>query len=349
LIIAARRYNLSAKGKALMKNSEFLIPLRMAARRGLRPGSAAAYSAAFLCVAAATLARLAIDLIAPNAVPFATFFPAVLIATMIGGMAAGIVAMVLSAAAAWWAFIPPRFTWDGLTPTQVVNLCLFFLASAVIIWIAGQYRKVVRRLDEEENYRQVVVDELGHRVKNKLATIYAILRHELRGHNEIWHSVSGRLRALSAADDFLVKSDGNGVDLRHILEMEMEPYGSSRISLQGEPVLLFAKLPTVLALVFHELATNAAKYGALSVAGGRLAISWRTVGDEIAVEWAETGGPEVTVPSRRSFGSNLIERSLGGFGGAAKLEFERSGVICRMTLPKQRPPVAPARAEARVA
>ncbi len=333
-----------------MQRPEFSDKMRAVVRRGLRPGSPAAIAAAVLCVAAATLARLAIDLIAPDAVPFATFFPAILVATITGGIAAGIIATALSAAVAWWTFVPPRFSWDSVTPTHAVNIVLFFLASAAIIWVAGKYRELVRRLDEEEHYRQVVVDELGHRVKNKLATIYAILRHELRGHGEIWHSVSGRLRALSAADDFLVKSDGKGVDLRQILEMEMEPYDSSRISLHGDPVPLFAKLPTVLALVFHELATNAAKYGALSAPGGRLAISWRSASEQTEIEWVESGGPEVSTPSRRSFGSNLIERSLGGFGGSAKIEFARSGVICRMTLPKQSAPAASAaRSDARVA
>lgn len=331
-----------------MQRPEFTNAMRTVARRGLRPASPAAFAVAVLCVAAAALARLAIDLIAPDAVPFATFFPAILIATMAAGTAAGIFAMALSAAMAWWSFVPPRFSWDGVTSTQLVNITLFFLASAAIIWIAGQYRKMVRRLDEEEHYRQVVVDELGHRVKNKLATIYAILRHELRGHDEIWHSVSGRLRALSAADDFLVKADGKGVDLRTILEMELEPYDSSRISLHGDTVLLFAKMPTVLALIFHELATNAAKYGALSAPGGRLAISWRTAAEQTEIEWVETGGPEVTIPTRRSFGSNLIERSLGGFGGTAIIEFARTGVICRMTVPKQSAP-AGANAQAKVA
>ncbi len=319
------------------------------ASRGLRPGSPAALSVAILCVAAAALLRLAIDLIAPNSAAFATFYPAVLVATLMGGVSAGVAAILLSVAVGWWAFIEPQFQWFPLPPPDIARLSLFVASAGLIVWIAERYRQVVRRLDQEEHYRQVVVDELGHRVKNKLATIYAILRHELRGHDAIWHSVSGRLRALSAADDFLVKADGKGVDLRRILEMEMEPYDSSRISLQGEPVLLSAKLPTVLALVFHELATNAAKYGALSEPGGRLTISWQIVGDEIAVEWVETGGPEVNVPTRRGFGSNLIERSLGGFGGSAKLEFASGGLICRMTLPKQNAPDMPARSETNVA
>jgi hypothetical protein len=258
-----------------MNTPEFTDQPRQVMRRGLRSASPAAFAFAFLCVAAAAAVRLVIDLVAPNAVPFATFFPAILFATMVGGAAAGSLALVLSAIISTWIFVAPRFVWAPLTTDNLISLCLFAFASATIIWIAHRYRVAMHKLAEEENYRKVVVDELGHRVKNKLATIYAILRHELRGHKEVWESVSGRLRALSAADDFLVKSDGNGIDLRQILEMELEPYGSARIALNGEPVLLFAKVPTVLALVFHELATNAAKYGALSSPTGQLAISWR--------------------------------------------------------------------------
>ena len=92
--------------------------------------------------------------------------------------------------------------------------------------------------------------------------------------------------------------------------------------------------------MFHELATNAAKYGALSAQTGRLTISWRASGDQIALEWVESDGPAVSEPSRRSFGSNLIERSLDSFGASAKLEFAPKGVICRMLLPKQNAPDA---------
>jgi len=186
-----------------------------------------------------------------------------------------------------------------------------------------------------------VVDELGHRVKNKLATIHAILRHELRGHDQIWDSVAGRLRALSVADDFLVSSDEGAVDLKQILTMELGPYGAANVAMRGEAIRLFAKLPAVLALVFHELATNAAKYGALSTPDGRLDISWGQAGDNVVVEWVESGGPPVSSPSRRGFGSNLIERSLEGFGGSAKIDFTPGGVVCRIRFPRSKAPDAP--------
>lgn len=308
--------------------------LHTMARQGLRPGSLPAYGFAVACVLVATAVRMAIDLIAPGAVPFATFFPAALIATLVGGLAAGIAAAVLGGAVSLYLFMPPRYQWALASTDSYTSIGLYLLAAALIVWIAYQYRAVLRRLDEEEEYRKVVVDELGHRIKNKLATIHAILRHELRGHGDIWESVSGRLRALSTADDFIVEADGQGVDLRRILEMELEPYGKERVTMLGEPLPVYSKLPSIMALMFHELATNSAKYGALSSADGRVDVSWTKVDGSVSIVWAESGGPKVSPPSKRSFGSNLIERSLDGFGGKAKIEYPETGVICRIALPK---------------
>jgi two-component sensor histidine kinase len=327
---------------------ELATRLHAVRRGGLRPGSPAALSASVLLVAVATLLRFAIDILVPNAVPFATYFPAVLIATLVGGVSAGLLAMVLGAVISYWMFMAPHFSVTPLTAEVWVNLGLYAFASLTIVWIAGQYRRVVRKLDEEEHYRQVVVDELGHRVKNKLATIHAILRHELHGHAAIWESVAGRLRALSVADDFLVSSSEGAVDLKQILTMELGPYGAANVTMRGEAIRLFAKLPAVLALVFHELATNAAKYGALSAPGGKLDISWVQSGGDIVIEWTESDGPLVTTPSRRGFGSNLIERSLDGFGGSATIDFAPAGVVCRIRIPRPEIPDA-AVVESRVA
>jgi len=304
------------------------------ARRGLRPGSPAAFGFALVCVSVATLLRLAIDLVAPAAVPFATYFPAILIATLVAGTAAGLVTMALGALIAWYVFVPPRFSMSSLRAEDMVSLGLFFLAALAIVWIADRYRALLRRLDEEEAYRKVVVEELGHRVKNKLATVYAILRHELRGHRDVWESAAGRLRALSAADDFLVAGDGEGVRLEQIIDLELAPYGSASVNKRGAPLTLSGKLPSVLSLIVHELATNAAKYGALSAPNGVIDISWAQDGDDIVVDWRERDGPPVTAPTKRSFGTNLIERSLGAFQGTAKVEFAAGGVVCRMRFPK---------------
>lgn len=302
-------------------------------RRGPRPGSLEAYGLALACVLAATLLRLLIDIVSPDAVPFATFFPALLIATLAGGSAAGVLATVLGAFVSWWLFIEPRFAWTLASKDHLVSVLLYLFAGALIVWTANQYRLVVARVDEEEHYRRIVVDEIGHRMKNKLATVYAILRHELRGEPDIWDSVSGRLQALSSADDILSRDGGEGISLHQILAMEVAPFGDDRLVIDGPQIDLFGKLPTVVALLFHELATNAAKYGALSIDGGRVRASLRQTGDTIEIVWSESGGPPVAPPSRRSFGSNLIERSLDSFGGSARLDFAPMGLACRIVLP----------------
>lgn len=302
-------------------------------RRGPRPGSFEAYGIAIACVLAATLIRQLIDLAAPNSLYFGIFIPALLIASLVGGMAAGAVATVLGAVVAWWMFIEPRFAFTIASKNHVIAVAMYLFAGALIVWTADQYRALLARIDEEEKYRRIVVDELSHRVKNKLATIYAVLRHELRGQPDVWDSVSGRLQALSAADDFIGRDDEGGVELTMLLSMEVEPFGAERFTRTGPPVRLFGKLPTVLALVFHELTTNAAKYGALLHPRGHVRIVWQKVGDTFEIVWTESGGPAVRTPTRRSFGSNLIERSLDNFGGEARLEFAPSGVVCRIRLP----------------
>jgi two-component sensor histidine kinase len=297
-------------------------------RFGLRPGSLASYLFVMACVAAATLIMAAVDIIRPDTLTHATYYPAILLATLIGGAWAGLLALTLGGIIAWWFFEPLYF---GLLATEHTDLALYLGSSLVIVWAAEKYRRVVRKLDEEEHYRRLVVDELGHRLKNKLANVYAILGYELKDHPEIWAKVDGRLRALAVTDDFVANSDRQSARIDDILNAELAPYSISRVTLVGEPIPLPSKLAVTLALIFHELATNAAKYGALSTRSGRLHISWFKVGSQMTVEWVESGGPPTTTPFRDGFGKRLLERGLDPFHGKVEPQFGPDGLVSKIT------------------
>ena len=228
----------------------------------------------------------------------ARWYPAVMAATLIGGWQAGILAQVAGGVVAWLYFdpslMPPTQSFDE----QVVAFSLYGLSSGFIIWASEQYRHVVRRLDEEQHYRRLVVDELRHRLRNKLAVVQAVLGHELRAHAKI----TERLKALARADELLLQQDHEMVGLHELLRVELSLYGNACVALKGQPVELPAKVAAALTLVFHELATNAAKYGAFKLPEGRVSIGWQLESSSLRVEWSEGGGPPVTAPKRSGFG-----------------------------------------------
>lgn len=174
-------------------------------------------------------------------------------------------------------------------------------------------------------YRKLVVEELNHRLKNKVASVYAIIGYELKNDQEIWDKVQGRLRALAFTDEFIAKSDRQSVSVTDILNAELRPYDSRRVALTGDPVHLPPKLAVSLALIFHELATNAAKYGALSAPTGRIEISWHRAGNHMKMMWAEHDGPPATPPASAGFGRRLLERGLDPFHGSIEQKFSFEG------------------------
>jgi two-component sensor histidine kinase len=271
-----------------------------------------------------------LGLITPNLLPFATFYPASMIATLVGGMTAGVIAVGLGAVIGFWLLMP-EFTAMPL-PVQLLNFVLYLASSLVVVWAGEQYRALVRHLDQEEQFRQVLVSELGHRVHNKLATIQAILRHELRAHREVAHSVSRRLAALAATDEFLANSDGEDVELEQVVRAEPAPYDETRAVVEGTPTQVPPRLAVTLALILHELATNAAKHGALSTSDSRVLVSWRTAAGRTAIE-VECGDPPISPPTRRGFGQRLIEEGLTAFGGEVEVRFEPGGLHCILSFP----------------
>jgi two-component sensor histidine kinase len=306
--------------------------LKRLLRRGLRPGSSVALGFAVCCVMVALGVRLLFWLWRPDLVIFATYYPAVLLATLVGGWSAAIVAQILGGIAAWLFFDPSLAPPAHAFGDQIGDFALYGLSSGLIIWASEHYRCVVRKLDEEESYRRLVVDELNHRLRNKLAVVHTVLRHELRTHEDIRTRILDRLRALAAADALLTRPDRDLVDLREILSAELTHYGQARISAHGDRVRLPAKHAASLTLIFHELATNAAKHGALKLPQGEVSIGWRLDSNTLRIEWSEHGGPPVRPPQRRGFGTGLFRRALDPFNGTITTRFEPAGIRCEIGL-----------------
>ncbi|MDM9623302.1 HWE histidine kinase domain-containing protein [Rhizobium sp. S96] len=192
---------------------------------------------------------------------------------------------------------------------------------------------------KSEVRQRMLNQELSHRVKNILAVIKSLVKspqHHKSTLEDYVATLQGRIEALSVAHDQVVRGDGGGI-LADLLEAELQPYRvkASTVRLSGPPVWLDSRAFSVMALVVHELATNAAKYGALSVATGAVEIAWTMVGETACeIRWLEHGGPIVHVPSRNGFGSALIERSVPyDLNGESSIRFEPAGLEATFKIP----------------
>jgi two-component sensor histidine kinase len=284
------------------------------------------------CIALATAARWCLSLIRPD-VFFTPYFPAVVFATAFGGPRIGIATAIVGGTLG----VTVNFS-DAATDFARFALLIIFLAvSGLTIWgvqhyrsIASRQREIAKRLIQEEEYRKLVVDELQHRLKNKLSTIHAVLRQVLQDQPQIWARIDPRIRALSATDDLIAKVDGSGCDIKDLLLFELGPYGHVRFTLNGNSLFLPAKLAVSLALIFHELATNAGKYGAFSSARGLLQVSWSVTEDRLHIAWDETEGPPVGAVGDAGFGTRLLKVALRPFDGKTEIAYLKTGVHCTM-------------------
>jgi two-component sensor histidine kinase len=314
-------------------------------RLRLKPGSTEAYGFAVFCIALATLIRWASGMLAGDGFVFASYYPAVLFATYAGGAMTGGFAALLSVVIGWWAFIPPHFAFTPFTAEIYSKLLAFLFASALIIWGAERYRRLLTRLEEEEELRELAVGELAHRLKNKIATIQSVISAKLRDDPKTRNAIISLLSSLSATDDLIMATQGQGASFRDILDAEVGPYDISRISMQGPDLFLPPKLAMTLALVVHELATNAAKYGALAAPVGKLDIRWALSGRRMTIDWRESDGPLIGPITHRGFGSQLLSRALIQFDGSIESRFQPTGLICAMNLAVPRESDLPATIE----
>lgn len=199
---------------------------------------------------------------------------------------------------------------------------------------------------EDQAKSRMLIDELNHRVKNTLTAVQSIVVQSLRNMSaptSIRDSIEARLLSLSRSHDILTGESWTSAALHDVVDAAVKPFvvahgESERVSITGEGVRLQPNTALALGTVLHELATNAVKYGALAGETGGVKIAWTVKrearGDRLILTWREDGGPPVTPPSRKGFGTRVIERGLAHeLGGTTYLDYQPDGVVCTINIP----------------
>ena len=297
---------------------------------------------AALAVAVPTGLRLAIDTSVAGSA-FVTYYPAIALAALFLGWRWGAAVAVAATAVANRLFSDRSF-WDILTGPDALVIGLFALSCAVLILTGEMARRLVRELETAKAREELLNAELMHRVKNMLATVNAMAvltaRHCEPG--QFAQAFTGRMRALDKATDLLGAGREMHCEVRKLVESAIEPFRSGgNFAVQGPGCELPRDACVPLSLALHELCTNAAKHGALSVAEGRVELAWECdAGGFLTLRWREEGGPPVPEVRRTGMGTQLLRRQRGLT--SVEVEFPREGVRCEIAIEGAVPSTAPA-------
>ena len=219
--------------------------------------------------------------------------------------------------------------WRTLAITSVIGGALLLVGLAFAL-------RMATTIARGEMLHDLLIEELNHRVKNTLAILQSIAAQTFRGATRAERQTfEGRLGALAEAHNLLSTEKWQGSDLQDVINRVLQPYrinNPDRVRMFGPPVPLSPRLAVILSMIVHEIATNATKYGALSNETGRVTLDWEVLADapkpRLRLIWTEVGGPPVTAPVQRGFGSRLIERSARAqLGGEATVDFLPRGVV----------------------
>jgi two-component sensor histidine kinase len=303
---------------------------RIAALSGqIRPYSAKAAAIAIMSVCVATALRFAAGraLIDPG---FSLYVAAILATGLLAGVPAAIGAAASSILIVTWAFTPPYFVFSWPSFSDQVLAAFNALASVVTICFAQCCRVVLQRMRTRELTNEMLVNELNHRGRNLFSITQLIVRKSLLDQQQRADEILGRLGAIHRANELLTSTTGMPCTISSLVSHEFAAYGEDRVVMRGPETVIEPGVGRDLLLLFHELATNAAKYGALSRPGGRVLVEWRCSGCRVALTWKESGGPPVVPPNRQGFGSKLIATCLTALGGTIESQFSPEGYSCRM-------------------
>lgn len=229
-----------------------------------------------------------------------------------------------------------------LRPNGEMRWCICAAAMTTdhngrVVRVSGVTVDITDRKEAEER-QTLLAREVDHRARNALAVVQSIVRLTRAKTTQMYAStVEGRIRALAQAHNLISQSRWQGADLGTLVEEELNPYRSSdgdKIVAQGPAVSLRPVMAQTLALALHELATNAAKYGALSTARGKVRLQWELQPDNLVLNWTETGGPPTEVPSTQGFGTQIINASIRSqLGGQVNFDWLADGLTCTLSVP----------------
>ena len=302
---------------------------------GMSWRSAAIWAAAL--VGCAILLRWSLSPLLGSGYPFVTFYPAVIFASALGGFRCGGLAFAGAVIAAWRLFIPDRGGLDAIARDDVLLVLVFAFNVSWGAVCAALLRSALVRVAASDQRHALMVRELNHRVKNNLATVLSVARQTGRrsgSFDAFLPAFEDRIIALSRSHELLLTSEWGEVEIRAIVATELAAYAPAErtgTALTGPSLVLTSSDALTLSMIIHELATNSAKYGALS-ADGRVVVEWTEADDGACrLTWSEAGGPAVARPPGEGFGSALISRLARALRGSVDMDFRPDGLVATLT------------------
>jgi two-component sensor histidine kinase len=255
---------------------------------------------------------------------FPSYYLAILIVSLFCGARWGILCTVLSLLVVNFVILPPAFAFSVPSREEVANSVYFASVALAIVWTAHVERSLLFRLQKKREVMGLLMRELRHRSKNHLTLVQAVIYLTLRGESGKADQIAQRIKSISQADDILTKSHDQTATLAELVLNALKLFEHA-VRIEGPPVTVGPTIARVLALVLHELCTNATKYGGLSLEGGKVDVVWSIGERELKLDWTETGGPE-PFPSSEGFGFTFMTTLLESAGGRIKTDFKQTGV-----------------------
>ncbi len=289
------------------------------------------------CISLPSLLRLAMTPALGTTLPYSTYFPAVLLATILWGARWGTAVLVTSGLVAGYLFTT-SISINQPSGVGLAALALFICAGGVVIATGLGLRRALIKLHAAQEAELLRKSEMQHRLKNTIAIVQSFalfLSRKASDPADFYQRLETRLQALATASDMLFAGHFETCALPHVAEAALAAFAhDGRLVLAGPPQALKPESCEPLMLALHELATNAHKYGALSVPTGSVELSWQTSTEKppkCVLHWTEKGGPQVRPPVRSGLGSRLLKPQRGL--DDVTIAYEPSGVICALTVP----------------